>query len=183
MTAHAHAFDPQTGEVLPHPASTVPRAALDHANAEIARLTHELEAVTGERDAIVKSAGVKHRRIRELQAELADLLDQTADRDTVLEFLRFWARTTGRDGSTDLPRSPLRVSSRNAYWFRQVLAHGYTPRDACVALIGLLQSRFHVEKELTHFAFACSKRDHWDEAVFEKHLRYGRLALSEGETA
>ena len=154
--------------VEPHPATTVPAAKY---RVLVATLEEQMDECAALRKALARET----RQVRTLQREIDDLLDQAADRDTVRTCLVYWRDRTGRD-----ERTRIDLSTGRARHVRWIVRHEpWGPRGFCVAVLGLMDTAWFVERGKTDVKHLCTSHGVYDEARFEELLCRGRARLGE----
>lgn len=164
----AQVVDFATGEVLDFSGTSVPLAQLRDVLASRDAKAEEVRALN-------KALAREHAHARKLQAQVDDLLEQAADRETVKTCLEFWRAKTGRSARTRVD-----LASGRARHVRWILRH-WSPREFCLAVVGLMATPWFVERGVTDVPHLCQAKGVYCEGRFEEFLRAGRAAIGEAE--
>lgn len=164
---NAVVIDPQSAEILEFTGPTVPLAAFRELEFTVSELEEKLECER--RDKV--SA---HRRASAKQRELDDLLEQAADRETVLKVLGYWVKKTGRDPQ----RTKLPLSGERARVVRWLL-RSWTEREVCIMVVGLMADAWHVQHGKTDLVHIAERKGKWSESKATEFLEAGYRALGQ----
>lgn len=160
--------DTEPDNVRPLRPQTVP---MEKYETLVEKLEETLEQLALRDQALARESRI----VKAKQKVIDDLMDEAADKQTVKGALEFWRDTTKRSARTKISMSGRRAD--DVRWVVREFGKGEEGARAwCWAVVGLMQSSFHVQEDYTDTRHVCTSDGKYDHGKVETFIKRGRLS-------